>query len=800
MKIAVKNFLTTLKRYKAASLLNVLGLTLAFTVFYITASQVWYSVSYNHSLRDASRTYLVSPQWDEEEYHTNSPSPITFEVVSKCPEVEVCAGIMPHPSYNKVWIKTDEYNFNKFDIPIYTGNTEMVKLFGFEATAGDLTKIAEPNTVAISQSTAELMNVGIGDEIWMKTNVFSIEEKPETPNTVVAIYDDFAKNTFLDKMKIIKNDNLHLAKSNNDWNYMHIVRLNEDANPSDFARLWEEEFYKVNMKEFEEYLIANPGENDFTKEDIEAEARKKVRLVPLDEIYFYGGFESTGLFETGRKSAPIILSAIALAVILIAFINFVNFFCALIPTRIQSVNICKVFGASQGTLRWNFLFEAIGLVIISMLVALYLILVLKDSFITDYVTCSLSLADNIPIICTMVVLMVILAIVSAIYPAFYITKVNTSMAVKSGFANSAGGRRLRTILVSIQFGIAMILIIVTAVFYAQYRYMTKFDVGFDRENIVTFPSAEGSLKRETIIEKLLQHPDVVDATSSQFNIFRVGTTWRQMYDEKIYDVKANAVRYNFPEFFGFKVFDGKSFTAESAQRGEVMIMHSLHKDIGIPLDYTGINGYKLIGITEDVYLNSVSQKCAYSIFFCDEKFGHYNFYARLRAGADVEAFSKYVQTMMKEMFPSSEETEVYFLNEYVEGLYKETKKVTILIGMFGLVSIVIALMGVFGIVMFETQHRKREIAIRKVYGATSRQIVTMLNRQYMWIMLCCFVVAAPVAWYICDRWLQQFANRIAMPWWLFALVLLIIMVVTLSLVTLRSWKASHENPAEVVKR
>jgi putative ABC transport system permease protein len=799
MKIAVKNFLTTLKRYKATSLLNVLGLSLAFTVFYITASQVWYSVSYNHSLSDAHRTYLVSPQWDGEEHSANSPSPITREAASKYPGTEVCAGLMSYPSYNKVWVKAGEYNFEKFDLAIHTGNAEVVKLFGFEAVAGDFQKVEEPNTVVVSQSTARLMGIEVGDEIWVKANVFLTNEKPEVPHTVVAIYKDFAKNTFLNHVKIFKNDNLHLAKENHNWNYMHMVRLSEDSDPSDFARLWEEEYYKVNKKEMEEYLAANPQEEDFAA-DIEAGIRKKVHLIPLDEIYFYGNFESTGWFETGSKSAPVILSAIALAIILIAFINFVNFFCALIPTRIQSVNICKVFGASQGTLRWNFLFEAIGLVIISMLVALYLILVLKDSFITDYVTCSLSLADNIPIICTMVVLMVILAIVSAIYPAFYITKVNTSMAVKSGFANSAGGRRLRTILVSIQFGIAMILIIVTAVFYAQYRYMTKFDVGFDRENIVTFPSVEASAKRETVIEKLLQHPDVMDATSSHFNIFRVGTTWGQRYEDKRYEMRSNAVRYNFPEFFGFKLLDGKGFTPESAQRKEMIIMHSLHTDVGIPLDYTDINGYKVIGITEDVYLNSVSQKCAYSIFFCDEKFGHYNFYARLRAGADVEAFSKYVQTMMKEMFPSSEETEVYFLNEYVEGLYKETKKVTILIGMFGLVSIVIALMGVFGIVMFETQHRKREIAIRKVYGATSRQIVTMLNRQYMWIMLCCFVVAAPVAWYICDRWLQQFANRIAMPWWLFALVLLIIMVVTLSLVTLRSWKASHENPAEVVKR
>lgn len=799
MNIAVKNFLTTLKRYKAASLLNVLGLSLAFTVFYIIASQVWYSVSYNHSLRDASRTYLVSPQWDGEEHSANSPSPITFEAASKYPGTEVCAGLMSYPSYNKVWVKAGEYNFEKFDLAIHTGNAEVVKLFGFEAVAGDLQKVEEPNTVVVSQSTARLMGIEVGDEIWVKANVFLTNEKPEVPHTVVAIYKDFAKNTFLNHVKIFKNDNLHLAKENHNWNYMHIVRLNEDADPADFARLWEEEYYKVNKKEMEEYLAANPQEEDFAA-DIEAEIRKKVHLIPLDEIYFYGNFESTGWFETGSKSAPVILSAIALAIILIAFINFVNFFCALIPTRIQSVNICKVFGASQGTLRWNFLFEAIGLVIISMLVALYLILVLKDSFITDYVTCSLSPADNIPIVCTMVVLMVILAVVSAIYPAFYITKANTSMAVKSGFANSAGGRRLRTILVSIQFGIAMILIIVTAVFYAQYRYMTKFDVGFDRENIVTFPSVEASAKRETVIEKLLQHPDVMDATSSHFNILRVGTTWGQRYEDKRYEMRSNAVRYNFPEFFGFKLLDGKGFTPESAQRKEMIIMHSLHTDVGIPLDYTDINGYKVIGITADMYLNNVGQQCAHSVFFCDEKYGHYNFYARLRPGADVEAFGKYVQTMMKEMFPSSEETEVYFLNEYVEGLYKETKKVTILIGMFGLVSIVIALMGVFGIVMFETQHRKREIAIRKVYGATSRRIVAMLNRQYMWIMLCCFVVAAPVAWYICDRWLQQFANRIAMPWWLFALVLIVVMAVTLSLVTLRSWKASHENPADVVKR
>ena len=116
-----------------------------------------------------------------------------------------------------------------------------------------------------------------------------------------------------------------------------------------------------------------------------------------------------------------------------------------------------------------------------------------------------------------------------------------------------------------------------------------------------------------------------------------------------------------------------------------------------------------------------------------------------------------------------------------------------------MLAIIIALMGVFGIVMFETQHRRSEIAVRKVYGATTSQIVKLLNLRYVWIVGGCFVVAAPVAWYITSRWLESFANRIAQPWWLYIAALLIGLTVTVGLVTLRSWRAATENPAEVVK-
>ena len=176
------------------------------------------------------------------------------------------------------------------------------------------------------------------------------------------------------------------------------------------------------------------------------------------------------------------------------------------------------------------------------------------------------------------------------------------------------------------------------------------------------------------------------------------------------------------------------------------------------------------------------------------------FYVKLREGADVKAFTNYIKDMVQEFAPGADDPDVEFFNDKVEHLYNSTKKATVTIGLFALLAVVIALMGVFGIVMFETQHRRSEIAIRKVYGAERGQLVGLLNNQYIGLVLVSFVVASPVAWWIVQRWLEQFANRIPMPWWVFVASLFVVLAVTVALVTLRSWKAAGENPAEVVKQ
>ena len=808
MKIAFKNFLMTLKRYKVASLLNVLGLTLAFVAFYVIASQVWFTITYNGSFPNADRTYLISPGFGggndgEVKWSTNSPGNLAYTAAEQFPGAEEVASTMPYPRISRIWIKRNEHTMEPFNEYVYQGTANVPTFFGFERLAGDFSQLKEPNTVAMARSKSEKLGVGVGDVIYFEGDSMHDDGKPTVQQTIVAIYEDMPKNCMFSHWGIMQNDEGVYTEGNNNWNYSNFVHMREGADLDIYIEIFKKGYADWFLGMVQEWMamVEDPEEKAMAQEELESGAQVlETRLVNLDKLYYDGNFYDSGNFRTGKRSTPIILGSIAFIIVLIAFINFINFFFALVPVRMRAVNICKVFGASQWTLRWNFLFEAIGLVLLAMALTFYLMIVIKDSFITNYSICSLALSDNIPVIIMVVVLMVLLAVIAALYPAFYITRFNASLGVKGGFAQSAVGRRLRSIMVGVQFTVAMILIIVTSVFFLQYRYMIKYDLGFDRENIVTFASWDLGTRPETVVERLQQHPDAVDVTASAVNLFRCNQMWGCEYEGKEYVVRANPVRWNFLDFFGFEVIDGNGFTPSSAERDEIVMMNRMHRDVGIPLGYKEGKQYPYVGIIKDIRLTSLAQDDEYSAFYsaeADSRMSH--FYIRLRVGAGVKAFAEYVGKISEELAPAAEKPELYYLEEWVESLYKQTKKDMVLIGMFAVLAIVIALMGVFGIVMFETQHRRSEIAVRKVYGATTSQMIGMLNLRYVWIVLGCFVVAAPVAWYITSRWLEQFANRIASPWWIYVAALVVVLAVTVGLVTLRSWKAATENPADVVK-
>lgn len=795
----IKNFLQTLRRYKVASVLNIMGLTLAFVAFYVIASQVWYSVTYNRPIEDSDRVYMISALWGgtlgegDEEWSSGSPNPVTRESVEMFPGAETFTHLREYAQPHRVWTQADGGDFRKFNMGSYDMAPEGLEVFGFDILAGDASQIKEPNTVVISKGAAERLGVGVGDQVYYEGGEWYDNMRPEKPQTVVAIFKDFPKNTFLYNHHIFKNDNCKDGKGNNNWNYNHYVKFENGADVEAFKKIWMDKYAAWMMGEIQRWKVEYPDEDIFE----EGDEVLPIRLISLDRMYYHGVLNSAN-FELGDIGSTITLAAIALLIVVIAFINFVNFFMALIPVRIRSVNICKVFGAEQRTLRVGFLFEAIGLVVVSLVLALGIIVALQGSFITGYVTSSLALEDNIAVLLIILTLMLILAVISAIYPALHITRFNASLAVKEGYAHSSSGRRMRSFLAGFQFSIAMILIIVTASFWSQYRYMVNYDIGLDRENVMTFISFDVRTKGEAVVEKLQQYPDAVDVTACVSPITLPHSMWGRRYDGKDYRLNVWTVRYNLPEFFGIQMVDGTKFSEQSHSRNEMLVTSNLHSEIGIPLGHVE-NGYAICGMVKDVKLAPADDGIDYIALLCNSSRQFGTFYVKLKQGADIAAFSKYVRELVQEFAPGADEPEVMFFNQAIGNLYSTTKRSTVVIALFALLAIIIALMGVFGIVMFETQHRRSEIAIRKVYGAERGQLIGMLNNNYVKLVLVGFLVAAPVAWIIVTRWLEQFANRITVPWWVFITSLAAVLAVTVALVSLRSWRAASENPSEVVR-
>ena len=780
MKIAIKNFLTTLRRYKVASVLNIAGMTLAFLAFYVIMSQVYYNITYNRPIKDSDRTYILVTRFAEADWMALASRMDAENALSSWPDVECFGAILKRGMGSEyVWVRNSEYNYDRYDYKTANISLPLLDVLSFRTVEGDVRRLSEPETVIISESLAERMGVHAGDEVYLP-DMGAVKDDPDAGRkparrmTVAGIYADFAPNTMMSDVHIAMDaGDDHLTGEKRYWcNYTYYVKLREGASPEAMAEAWKR---------------ANPNAGDDAAE-----------LVPIRDIYYWQTLKF-GTVEQGSKSGTAVLFGIAMLIVVVAFINFVNFFFAMIPVRLRAVNICKVFGAPTSALRWNFLFESVGMVLCSLLLALYLMVVVQESFLAEYVTCSLAMSDNLPALALVLVITVVIALASSLYPAWYITSFNASLAVKSGFAGSAAGRRMRLILTGVQFIISITLIIVSAAFWMQYRYMMRFDMGFDRDNLLTFESTGTIAGRgNAFLSYLESDPDIAAVTTASVDVIGSMNTKSWWENDLFMEVRNCAVRYNFFDVMGIPLIDGDGFSPSDENRNRGVIINrylseTMNRNVGDLLNPLG----RVAGITDDVMMHDVSQNKQFMAWECGTDNMRF-FYVRVHGGSDIKRVCDFIRKAVQQFDPAADEPSIEFVDQHVARLYDQVKRQTVLVSLFALLSVVISLMGVFGIVLFETQHRRREIAVRRVFGASTSGIIWMFNRHYVLIVAVCFVVAAPVAWYVVARWMERFVNRTDISWLIYLGALALVLAITLALVTLRSWRAANENPSRVL--
>lgn len=809
MKIAFRNFLTTLRRYKVSSLLNVIGLTLAFTAFYVIMTQVWWELGYNRSLHEADRIYLVENEdWYEPgKWSSWLNRPVPERVIASTAGVEVGGCMWGGFGSGTCWTSNEpSFGYNKFSASCGSVSLPFLDVFAFRSVEGDVHDLGKPKSVIVSREAAERMRVGVGSLIWVDTD----EPQPDGAMEVVAVFEDFPDNSLLRECEVVKNLGETNLYTTSEWSFNYFVKFRPGADPDEFARQWTNVNQEMQREAAEKRAAAGDAADDDDESGIYG-----VRLSPVSELYFES--DSQAPCRQGSVVTTYTLLGIAVLVIVLAFINFVNFFFALVPVRIRTVNTFKVFGAPASSLRFNFVFEAFGLVLIALLAAWYVSFALQGTEFASYISASLALSQNLEVVGLVAVVAFVMALAASLYPAWYITSFAPALVVKGSFGGTRSGRRLRTLLLGVQFFISIGLIIATSFIRLQHDYMMHYDMGFDKENLLAVRLSErGAVSYDALRQKLLSDPQVKDVTGATSRLVSVGRMgWGREFKGRQVAFQSYVVQPDFLRVMGIPITDGRDFLESDFDKelGTMIFNEAARREFEMQVG-DRINGFvspdeQIVGFCADFNFKplqyGVSPFCFYLLpkKIQQENYWHlpHVVYVRMTPGADIAAVTAHIRRCIAEVDPRTEPGDIVVrvFDEELGLEYDNERKLTAIVGLFALLAVVIALMGVFGLVLFETQHRRREIAVRRVMGASRGEILAMFNRRYVMLVAVCFVLAVPVSIWAVRHWLAGFAYAVPLYWWVFALALAGVLAVTALTVTVRSWRAVNENPAESVK-
>ena len=791
-----------LRRYTASSILNIIGMALAFASAYLILVQVNFDMSYNRKIPNAEniyrleRTVAQGGKWGTT-WNRYDPSELCTEI----PEIEAVTTISPYQSIND-----NSYTINRnnsvYNLTIRTATSERqgLDVFGLIPVAGSFEQFRGPNTAIVSASYAKQQGLSVGDVLHYISRANYWGFNLSAPITIVAIYQDIPSPSDLSQCNMFIGMPPKEQASRDNWLYDAFVRLQDGASPE-----------AVTAK-----IIAQLR-NRYTKsgmspEEIELSLKELTpRLHNLKDLYFHSSNVLSSA-KQGNLATTYTLLGVAILIITIAGINFFNFFLALVPSRIRAINTRKVFGGSNQRLRIGVVAETLGLIILALLIGAVLVLFFADSPLSDYITTDIVSADNLILTITLIGIALILGVIISLYPAYYITSFPPALVTKGDFQASASGVLLRNILIGIQFVISTVLIIVAMFINLQNSYMMNYDMGFNKDEILSVQiSPITSLAQiDAYTAKFKQNPMVVDVTFSDGDIVTPQkTTWSYPYKDQRISHTMYRVSGNFLRVMGIDVVEGRDFTKDDEKRTCVFIFNEEAKrQFGLKLEEimhnSPVTGAALIGFCKDFHFKPLQYKIE-PFAFCVCGSTHFNSlthaYIRVAAGTNYREAMDYIHTTVHELDPSLNEDmiQVKMFDEELGAYYESEERLAKLITLFTLLSVLISIIGVFGLVLFETQYRRKEIGIRRVHGVSVQSILKMFNLQFLRITLICAAVAIPISYYFVDRWLTGFSARMPMSWWIFALAVVIICLIVIGTVTARSWKAANENPINSIQ-
>jgi putative ABC transport system permease protein len=783
IKIAFRN----LKKDKQFTLLNVLGLSAGIACTLLIYLWVHDELSYDKFFANDRQLYQVMEHRKSGETTglSDESSGLVSEIIKlQNPEVEYAAPVAPPDWWQKFTLTSGDKNIKA--VGQYVGK-DYFNIFSFKMIMGDKRKVLDAkNSIVISDELAEKL-------FGTTQNVIGrdIRFQHDTDFFVSGVFEKVPSHSSQQFDFVLSFDYMASLPAQS-W-----VKTWNNSGPHNFIILKEGTDINAFNKKIAD--VVTKGGGDTTR---------KLFATRFSDIYLHDTFNH-GSRVGGRDEYVNLFSLIAIFILIIACINFMNLSTAKASGRMKEVGIKKVVGADRGQLVIQFLSESLLMAVFTTVLAVGIAWLLLPQF--NHLTGKdITLRFDTPLMLTLVGIALFTGFVSGSYPALYLSRFNPLVILKGKFNPSISELIARKGLVVFQFTISAMLIVAVLVVYQQIQLIQSSDIGYNKDNVIRFDS-EGKLqgKEETFDAELKNIPGVINASFTQHNIVgrnysTSGLTWDGNPADKNVYFEGFFGGYNFVETMGMHMVSGRSFSKSFAADGNNMILNeaavkAMHlKD---PVGKTikgGNNPIQIIGVVKDFHFESLHEAVKPAFIALNQGINPWNKMMVRIKGTDQRETIAQIQKLYESFNPGFPFT-YSFLDEAYQKQYETEVRVSKLSEYFSVLAILISCLGLFGLVAFTAQKRQKEIGIRKVVGASVNGIAIMLTKDFLKLVAIAVLIAFPLSWYLMNQWLHGFAYRINIGPIVFLIAIATIILITVLTVSFQAIKAAVANPVKSLR-
>ncbi|NLT50698.1 MAG: FtsX-like permease family protein [Ignavibacteria bacterium] len=808
----VKIIFRNLLRNKAFSFINILGLSIGISCFLILAVFVIDEMGYDTFNEKADRIYRVYISSDVNGNASNTsktPAPLGSQLKSEFPEIESFTRLGYFGMHE---LRYKDKLFREGSI--YTADSTYFEIFTLPFLYGNpKTALSKPNSIVITEQSAEKY---FGSENPLGKQF--IANGSMTYN-ITGVMKNFPKKSHFACNFLLSSSTYHETEGQNWINneYTTYVLFKQNINPAEFDKKLERIVTEKVFPFAQERLGIN------LKEFLAKGNRYGYFLQPLKSIYLYSqaqyGIELNtewGQIRNSNIYYNYIFIAIGVFILLIAVFNFMNLTTAKSDGRAKEVGVRKTLGSDRSKLIWQFITESTITCFFSAIIAFVLvkfILPFFNDFLENQKELSLNLFDNFYTIPILLLFTLVVGFLAGSYPAFYLSSFQPSHILKA--VSNKRKTNLRSVLVIVQFAISITLIIGVVIIRNQLDYVLNKDLGFSKDRLVVINNASALGNRvEAFKHELSKIPNVVSSTNSSV-MFQSGIPGGSFQiegspEEEFKSCQFIDADYDFARTYKVKLVSGRYFDENySTDTSAVVINEAAARIFGtgnpvgkilykVHTSTKGVYPYRIVGVVKDFNYESLHQNIR-PLVFCISHVRQAAFFYAIRIKS--EDYASTIKTIKKTWgrFTNGRELNCFVLNEKLERMYITEIKVGQITTVFSFIATFIACLGLFGLAAFITEKRIKEIGIRKVLGASIVEIIMLLSKEFTKWVLIANIIAWPVAYYVMNNWLMNFAYRTEISFWVFLISGITALLIALFTICAQIYKAASSNPIESLK-